>query len=160
MNDFGLSDFDLARNARGRLVMTERRSGRSHEGVVPVRAFPIAAPDEGIALMGADGHELAWIARLSDLPAALRALVEEALNSHEFLPEIRRIRQASKLGGQRMWQVETDRGDAELALKGEESIRRSGGGALLVSDVHGVQYLIRELGALDAASRRVLDGVM
>jgi hypothetical protein len=80
-------NFQLTRDDHGRLQLTAA-DGRVHEGVVPVRAFPIAAPDEGIALIGPDGHELAWIDRLDALPDATRARVEEALASREFVPEI------------------------------------------------------------------------
>lgn len=58
----------LHRNPHGRLVLT-LPDGTAHEGVVPVRAFPIAAPHEGLSLVGADGHELQWIDRLDTLPA-------------------------------------------------------------------------------------------
>ena len=46
---------------------------RGPVGVVPVRAFPISAAEEGIALVSTDGHELAWIDQLADLPDELRA---------------------------------------------------------------------------------------
>lgn len=59
--------FTLARNSHGRLVLTQP-DGTAHEGVTPVRAFPIAAPSEGLSLIGPDGHELAWIDRLDQLP--------------------------------------------------------------------------------------------
>ena len=41
--------FSLARNARGLLVFVDAQ-GTVHEGAVPVRAFPITAPDEGLSL--------------------------------------------------------------------------------------------------------------
>ena len=69
---------DLSLNPFGRLVLVTP-DGVSHEGVTPVRAFPVAAPEEGIALVSPDGRELAWIDRLADLPAATRLLVENAL---------------------------------------------------------------------------------
>ena len=53
-----MADFTLDRDAMGRLVLTQS-DGSAHTGVVPVRAFPIGAPDEGLSLMSADGHELA-----------------------------------------------------------------------------------------------------
>ena len=43
-------DYQLRRDAFGKLVLTDTE-GQSHEGVVPVRAFPIAAPDQDIALV-------------------------------------------------------------------------------------------------------------
>src|SRR6218665_3210761 len=43
--------FTLARNPHGRLVLTFA-DGTAHEGVTPVRAFPIAAPTQGLSLLG------------------------------------------------------------------------------------------------------------
>lgn len=149
-------DFKLHRNAFGRLVLSTA-DGEVHEGVVPVRAFPIAAPEEGISLMSADGHELAWIDRLADLPPAMRGLVVDALASREFMPEIRRLRQVSTFATPSTWEVETDRGETSFVLRGEEDIRRLGPSSLLIADAHGIQFLIRDLAALDRHSRKLLD---
>ena len=96
----------------------------SYEGVVPVRAFPISAPEEGVSLLGEDGHELRWINRLSDLPEETRLLIEAELAQREFMPEITRIRQVSSFATPSKWQVSTNRGDTELLLKAEDQIRR------------------------------------
>ncbi|OGU49615.1 MAG: hypothetical protein A2199_10705 [Hydrogenophilales bacterium RIFOXYA1_FULL_63_33] len=151
--------FQLTRDPHGRLLLTAS-DGSEHAGVQPVRAFPLAAPAEGIALMGTDGHELAWIDHLGDLPEATRNLVEAELASREFMPEIRRLRQVSTFATPSTWTVETDRGETRFILKGEEDIRRLGAAALLISDSHGVQYLIRDLSRLDKTSRRLLDRFM
>lgn len=149
------TDFQLSRDAFGRLVFA--RGGEVHVGVVPARAFPIAAPDRGIALLSADGHELAWIECLAELPDGPRALVEAELASREFMPEIRRINQVSSFATPCTWQVETDRGPAAFVLKGEEDIRRLGAATLLIADSHGIQFLIRDQKALDRNSRKILD---
>ncbi len=149
----------LTRDPHGRLRLTAADGG-VHEGVVPVRAFPLAAPLEGIALVGMDGHELAWIDRLADLPEATRTLIEDELASREFMPEIRRLRQVSTFALPSTWDVETDRGETHFILKGEEDIRRLGAATLLISDSLGVQYLIRDLSSLDKTSRRLLDRFM
>jgi hypothetical protein len=151
-----MSDFSLTRNAFGRLVFESAEAGK-HEGVVPVRAFPIAAPDEGLSLVNAEGRELAWIPSLSTLPAELRGLVEDELASREFLPQIARIVHVSSFATPSTWDVETDRGTARLVLKGEEDIRRVAQSSLLIADSHGVQYLIKDLAALDKHSRKILD---
>ena len=148
--------FELTRNAFGRLVLTTE-GGDVHEGVVPVRAFPIAAPGEGIALVGPDGHEAGWIERLDALPAALRQLVEEELGRREFMPEIRRIRSVSSFATPSTWQVDTDRGETNLVLWGEEFIRRLGKAGLLIEDSHGIHFLVRDINGLDTASRKLLD---
>ena len=150
------SEIRLSRNAFGRLVFVTS-PGNVHEGVVPVRAFPISASDEGIALVSAEGEELLWIDRLSDLRPEIRALVEEELASREFVPEILRLRHVSSFATPSTWEVETDRGVTSFILKGEEDIRRLGKASLIVADSHGIQFLIRDLHALDHASRKLLD---
>lgn len=151
-----MMDFRLIRNPFGRLVFTAA-DGEVHEAVVPVRAFPIGAPDEGIALVSAEGHELCWIDRLEQLPADAATLISEELESREFVPLIRRIRSVSSFACPSTWDVDTDRGDAQLVLKGEEDIRRLGRDKLLIADAHGIQYLVRDLTALDRPSRKILD---
>jgi len=123
----------------------------------PVRAFPIGAPDEGIALVDPHGHELAWIDRLDELPAELRLLVESELASREFMPVIERIVDVSSFATPSTWTVITNRGETKLILKGEEDIRRLVPPALLVADSNGIQFLIRDRQALDAHSRKILD---
>jgi len=149
-------NFTLIRNPFGRLVFTGA-DGEVHEAVVPVRAFPIGAPDDGIALVSGEGRELVWIDRLDTLPAATAALIREELESREFVPLVRRIRGVSSFACPSTWDVDTDRGDAQLVLKGEEDIRRLGRDKLLIADAHGIQYLIRDLTALDRGSRKILD---
>ncbi len=146
----------LQRDAFGRLVLTDAQ-GHPHVGVVAVRAFPIAAPAEGISLLDADGHELAWIERLDDCPAPQRELIEQALRQREFMPVLKRLKSVSSFATPSIWEVDTDRGPTRFTLKGEEDIRRLGPDLLIVNDMHGVQYLIRDLAAMDRASRKLLD---
>jgi hypothetical protein len=149
-------DFRLSRNAFGHLVFTAA-DGVVSEGVVPVRAFPISAADEGVSLVSTDGSEVAWFDRVADLPDDLRSLVEAELASREFMPEIKRIVGISSFATPSTWQVETDRGPTHLVLKGEEDIRRLGRTALLIADSNGIQFLVRDIQALDRGSRKILD---
>jgi hypothetical protein len=148
-------NFNLIRNQAGRLVFTGNHV--SVENVVPVRAFPIAAPGECISLTDAEGHELAWIENLADLPADIRALIEEELACREFTPEISRILAVSSFATPSSWRVQTDRGDADLLLKAEDHIRRLTHTSLLITDSHGMSFLIRDVEQLDAHSRKLLD---
>jgi len=146
----------LERDAFGRLACAAP-DGARHENVQPVRAFPLADPGAGIALLSAEGRELLWIERLADLPDAERALIEEEFARREFMPVIERIVAVSSYATPSSWQVETDRGATTLVLKSEDDIRRlKGPGALLIGDANGIHYLIRDRNALDAASRRIL----
>ena len=156
MSSDAMMTFTLARNAFGRLVLTDAH-GVHHEGVTPVRAFPIAAPDEGVSLIDTHGRELAWITRLSALPEAPRQLLQDELALREFTPVIERLEAVSTFGTPSSWSVATDRGPAIFVLKSEDDIRRLAGGALLITSSHGVQFSVRDRMALDAPSRRLLE---
>ena len=149
-------DYQLRRNCFGKLEFIGS-DGEIHAGVVPVRAFPISAPADGIALVDPYGHELAWINELGDLPEEPRKLVETELAQREFMPVITRIVSVASFATPSTWQVETDRGAATLILKGEEDIRRLTPPALLIADSHGIHFLIPDRSALDQHSRRILD---
>jgi len=149
-------NFQLERNNHGQLVLTGQ-NGEHHAGVVPVRAFPIGAPDDGIALVNVEGHEVGWVERIADLPPDIGRLVEEELASREFVPEIERIAEVSSFACPSTWQVVTNRGNAALVLKGEEDIRRLSRTRLLIADAHGIHFLVRDIGALDRHSRKLLD---
>ncbi len=150
------AEYQLQRDASGRLVLIDA-AGERHEGVVPVRAFPISAPEDGIALVDAHGHELAWIDRIEALPVGLAEIVADELAIREFMPVISRIISVSSFATPSTWRVATNRGETDLVLKGEEDIRRLAPPALLIADTHGIHYLIRDRGALDAQSRKFLD---
>ena len=152
MND----DYRLHFNSFGQLVFTAT-DGTEHVDVEAIRAFPISAPDDGVALLDRDGHELAWIRSLRELDEPRRALVLKRLATREFMPEIRRITNVSTFSTPSKWTVETDRGETELILKAEEDIRRLAPPSLLVVDSRGIQFLIRDPHALDNGSRKILD---
>jgi hypothetical protein len=149
-------DYQLTRNSYGRLVFIDQ-SGAVHEGIIPVRSFPITDPEQGIALMDTQGHELAWIERLDDLPEEYGTLIKSELASREFMPEIKRITKVSSFITPSTWQVETDRGETAFILKGEEDIRRLTVSSFMITDSHGIHFLIRDRAALDRPSIKLLD---
>ncbi|KAF7599247.1 MAG: hypothetical protein CGU28_16100 [Candidatus Dactylopiibacterium carminicum] len=152
----GQVDFAFEHNAFGQLVLIDANGGR-HDNVLPVRAHPVSAPDEGVSIVDQDGHELLWIPSLNELPDGMRDLLAAALAAREFMPEIMRLVSVSSFATPSTWQVETSRGTTRFVLKGEEDIRRLPGGILLVADAHGIQFMVRDVRALDRHSRRLLD---
>jgi hypothetical protein len=146
----------LALDQNGELNFTDEL-GETHLGVMPVRAFPINAPGEGVSLVGNDGHELAWIASLAVLDAPEKKLIEQFLARREFTPVIECVEAVSSFATPSTWTVRTDRGPTSFVLKGEEDIRRLQGRGLLITDSHGVTYHVADMLMLDRASRRLLD---
>ncbi len=148
--------FQLERDPYGQLVLIDQ-NGQRHLGVIPVRAFPIAAPEEGLSIINDEGHEVAWVDHLSQLPADIRELLEAELASREFVPEIEQISTVSSFACPSTWEVRTNRGATTLILKGEEDIRRLSHTRLLIADSHGIQFLVRNIDQLDRQSRKLLD---
>ena len=160
MNETSLintSAWSLQRDAFGKLVLTTAQNER-FEGVVPVRAFPIQSPEVGISLVNTDGKEVAWIEQLADVDEPAQGLIRHELATREFMPVISAIRSVTSFSTPCTWAVETDRGPTEFVLRGDEDIRRIGtDGTLLVSDSHGIQFLIRDHLTLDTHSHKILD---
>lgn len=148
--------FTLAFDPFGKLVVT-LADGTQHVGAVAVRAFPIAAPQQSISILSAEGKELVWIESLDALPQNEREHVLQALQGREFMPEILRLDGVNSFSTPSVWRVQTSRGATEFVLKGEEDIRRLSPTTLIVADAHGVQFLIRDLPALDRHTRKLLD---
>lgn len=148
------TEFELICNPFGKLVLTV--NGETIEGVTPVRAFPIQTPDDNISLVSGDGREVAWIDRLSDLQPAVRDLIRSNLAGREFVPVVADIVGVSSFSTPCTWTVKTDRGETSFVLRVEEDIRRIGED-LLVTDNHGINYLIRQPARLPKPARRILD---
>jgi hypothetical protein len=149
-------DFQLTRNQAGRLVLT-LSDGVVHEGVLPVRAFPVHAPDDYVALVGTEGKELVWIDHLEALTEDVRSLILEEIASREVMPTILSITNVSTYSTPSTWDVLTDRGATRFVLKGEEDIRRLASAALIITDSHGMRFYLADMMQLDKNSRRMLD---
>ena len=149
--------FTLQRNSFGRLILTTA-DGQRHEGVVPVRAFPIQSPEVGISIVNTDGEEVGWVEALTELSQPEQTLISEELSGREFMPVLQEILAVTSFSTPCTWTVQTDRGQTEFVLRGDEDIRRIGTeGGLLIADNHGIQYLVRDQYALNSHSKKILD---
>ena len=154
--DNSMKNFTLSKNAFGQLCF-KNEAGQFHEQVLPVKAFPISLPEQCIAIVDRDGHELVWLDDLNQVSAENQRMIKEEFANREFMPVLTKIAEVSSFATPSSWIVETSRGATQFVLKGEEDIRRISKDTYLVSDNHGVQYLIENIQLLDKHSRRLLD---
>jgi hypothetical protein len=154
--DNSMKNFTLSKNAFGQLCL-QAKSGEFYEQVLPVKAFPISLPEQCIAIVDRDGHELVWLDDLNQVSADNQRMIKEELANREFMPILTRISEVSSFATPSTWTVETSRGATQFVLKGEENIRRISKDMYLISDNHGVQYLIENIQLLDKPSRKLLD---
>ncbi len=152
----GPRPFALSHDAWGRLVLTDA-DGRQHVDVELIRAFPLSDPRHGVSVCDANGREIRWIDNLNDLPASLARQVEEELAHREFVPVIHRILRVSAPVEPSEWDVETDRGRTRFLLNSEDDVHALDEHRALITDAHGIRYLIPNLTQLDAHSRRLLE---
>ena len=141
--------FSLSFNPLGELVV-RLADDSLHTKAVVVRAFPIAEPDHSISILGAEGKELVWIHDLSTVSPANKQAIDRALQMREFMPEILRLDSVNSFSTPSTWRVQTSRGPTAFVLKLSTN-------TLIVADAHGVQFLIRDLPALDRHTRKLLD---
>ncbi len=148
-------NFHFDRHSDGRLSVTDF-SGRRHENIEPIRAFPISEPEHWISLCDPNGREIVQVRDLNELPVEQRELLLSELTRREFVPVIRRIESISSLAEPCEWFVETDRGPTSFVLNSDEHVRKLGQDRALILDSHGLRYLVPDAKQLDAHSRRLL----
>jgi len=120
------------------------------------RCFPLTDPERFVALTDQRGHELVCLDDPSELDTESRAALFGALGAATFLPVIRKIETVTPLDARFEWHVDTDRGRVSFVLEQEEHVRPLEEGRYVVTDSHGMRYLIEQAAALDTASRRLL----
>ena len=123
------------------------------------RAFPFDAPGDYISVKDTEGAELGIIKHLAELDADSRAAIEGELSVKYYAPRIVKIKSLKERSGFSYWQTECENGNEDFTVKDTyRSITKlEGGKRLIVSDIDGVRREIRDVEALDAASRKKLE---
>ena len=151
----GVPEWQLVRGSHGRLDFVAA-DGQRHVDVDVLRGFPVSAPAGPVAIVAADGSELAWVDHLIALDPSLRTLLEQALSQREFLPVIERIETVSD-GEPTEWSVITDRGPRRFTVAHIDDIVYETTGGAFITDSVGMRYHIATVSQLDTRSRRLLD---
>ena len=151
---FDTATLELKLDAEGQLWACP--AGQEPLAVSARRAFPLTNPDAYVSLVDEHHFERACFTNLADLLPAPRELVRRALAQADFLPQIRAIRAIGQEATRSRWQVETDRGPTEFTVEQEDHVRLLEDGRHLISDAHGMRYLVPVPSELDIASRKLL----
>lgn len=131
------------------------RDGKTYK-VHPVRCFPLTDPSRWIALVDNAGRERAFFESLAILPATQRQLVEQVLSIREFLPFIDRIDKIIAQPTFSIWHVHTDRGPTHFTLGQDDHVRRLDDTQFVITDSHGLRYMVKDINRLDSKSRSYL----
>ena len=150
-----VSRLSLVRDGDGSLWALDR-STSEREKVLPRRCFPLSHPDRHVCLLDEHGRDRALINEPSSLDENSRHALWSALGESEFLPKVTRIDHVVHEATWSEWHVETDRGGRVFVVEQEDHIRRLDDGRHVITDQHGMRYLVPIPESLDSHSRRWL----
>ena len=150
----------LGRDPRG---LTLRVDDETVAGLVPVTAFPQSAVDGPVALRTREGRTVGVIEQPSALDAASRAALTAVVAEQEFSPEVLEVLALDHSENTYVWSVVTSAGARTFRSRQsyhQLPVLRLASGAIEIAAEDGVRYRIRDVSALDAASRARLAPVL
>ena len=134
------------------------------ERIVPVRAFPITAPDTFIAIRepdtqaGGRGAEIGMIETLDVFPPEVARMIEDELSRRYFTPSIKKIHGFKEKFGYCYWDVTTTAGRVEFIMNNPTSnIRTLEDGRVFMYDIDGNCFTIDDPKALDKHSYKKVE---
>lgn len=128
-------------------------SGELYRGVFAVAAFPVSSPTRYVSLFYYDDNdklvEIGMIEDLDKFPEEARNLVLAALNRHYFSYEVKEINNIKFEYGLVFFDVETDKGHKEFAMRWETSraVDLGNRGKILL-DVFDDRYIVKDVSSL------------
>ena len=120
------------------------------------RLFPWSEPSQYVSLRDAEDEELALVKTPSQLEPESRDALEVSLAEAGFVMEIDAIVSVEEEIEIRVFEVETAQGPRTFQTERDEWPRELAGGGLLIRDVAGDLYAVRDPERLDPASRKLL----
>ena len=147
----------LSRGEDGQLWA--RRGGEEARPPCAVRVcrlFPWSEPGRWVSLRDADDEEVHLVREPSELDPGSREALEEALVEAGFVMELTAILSVEGEVEIRTFEAETAQGPRRFETARDEWPRQLEDGGLLIKDVAGDLYWVRDPQALDPRSRRLL----
>ena len=130
---------------------------RSYPKVGIVCAFPLSDRNRFFSVRDGGDNEIGLILNPTDLSAENQNLIDEDLQRRYFVPSVKKIVSAKERFGTVEWAVETDRGVCHFTTQNlRESVQRPAPGRIILNDVDGNRYDIRNLDELSRESQEIL----
>ena len=137
-----------------RLTIEEDRSCLK---VSVLRAFPLSAPNRFFSVRDGANREVGMIVDPDELSDENLELVRDEIARRYLIPSVKRILTAKERFGTVDWEMETDRGVCKLTTRNlRENVQRPAPGRILLSDVDGNRYDVRNIDELDLNSQQLL----
>lgn len=140
----------------GRLRM--ETEDRCHLQVQPRWASPVKQPGKYLSLLDGKEKEILMLRDgLDGLDETNRTILEQELHRRYLTSQVQKIENAHTEFGSTYWTVETERGKREFVTQSlQENAQWHGPTHLMLVDVDGNRFEIRDVKALDSESQRLL----
>jgi hypothetical protein len=143
--------------AHGMILRLTIEAELSYPRVTVLRAFPLSEPHRFLSVRDVEDREIGLIVEPAKLSAENLKLVAEHLERRYFVPVVFRIVAAKERFGTVDWTVETDRGPCRFTTRNlRENVQRPTPTRLILSDVDGNRYDIRNFDDLNSESQELL----
>ena len=146
-----------------RILKTEKgRLELHHDGRVQavgsiVAAFPLTRPGTMVSLRDEEGDEIGVLDSVAQLDAASQEVMREELERSYFMPVIGDILDVREELGVVTWEVETDRGPRTFQVRNvRQNVRKMGNRRLVIKDVDGNRYEVRDWLGLQPLAQKLL----
>ena len=148
-----VGELRLERRADGRLWAVR---GDAERAVWVRRCFPWSEPTRFVSLRDDAEAEFALVRDPAELDPASRRVLEEAMAAAGFVFEVTRVTAIEEEVEIRHWRVETRQGTRSFQTRLDAWPRVLPHGGLLIRDVAGDLYHVRDPAGLDKQSRALL----
>jgi hypothetical protein len=130
---------------------------RSFAKVGIVRAFPLSDRNRFFSVRDAGDNEIGVIVNPTELSAENQNVIDEDLQRRYFIPSVKRIVSAKERFGTVDWIIESDRGLCQFTTQNlRENVQRPAAGRIILNDVDGNRYDIRNVDELSGESQELL----
>lgn len=155
-----IAELNLFHEPKDRLRLTVGED-RSYHTVKPVWAAPLSHPDRYLVLLDGKGEEIVTLPDPAELPVESLRAVREEIGRRYLTATIERVTEARCEFGATYWHVETDRGPRDFVTQSlSENVQWLTPVHVLLTDVDGNRFELRDLAALDERSRRLVEGAL
>jgi Domain of unknown function (DUF1854) len=143
----------LNSNEAGQLLL---HSQRGPIPVRPVACFPWSEPNNYISLRNEAGMEVGFIHSPAELDHSSRTALETTLRQTRFVFEVTGIEEVEDEFELRTWSVKTHQGPRSFQTKLDDWPRTLENGGVIIRDLSGDLYHIKDPTALDPASQKLI----
>lgn len=132
-------------------------NGEEHEISRVASAFPLSSSLDTVAFFDSDGEEIGVMKNPRALDDPSQELLQEELDKSYFMPRILEIKEMEENLGVESWQVVTDKGERTFEVRDpRRNVRKIADDRVIIKDVDGNRYEVRDWTQLDRNSIRLL----